>query len=169
MSEMERIAETIRNSECFKAECAYVARGGYMVADKPRLYKVLEDNLVRVVFPTTVTEVQEGTVVCMTTLYDLHEETTLYAHTICAGPGVNVLLKAIHAPLGQANPQPGLEGEKAVLKFVEWKKAAWIKFLNDELELGTSEASRIWIANFWKALDRLFGFGHLVNYPVTAR
>jgi 1,4-dihydroxy-6-naphthoate synthase len=161
----ERVVNAIRNSESFKNELAYVARGGYEVAKEPRLYKVLEDGMVRVVFPTTVKEVIEGTVVAMTTLYDLKEERNIYAHTICAGPGVNVLLKTIHAPLGQPNPQPGVEGEKATLKFVAWKEASWVKFLNDELDLGTREASGIWIGNFWKALDRLFGGGHLLKYP----
>lgn len=155
-----RIVEAIRQSENFKAELAYVARGGYRVASEPRLYKVLADGLVRVVFPTDAAEIVEGTVVAMTCLYDLNENVNIYAHTICAGPGVNVLMKTIHAPLGQPNPQPGVEGEKAVLKFVAWKEAAWIKFLNDELELGTAEASSVWIRNFWKALDRLFGGGY---------
>jgi len=50
------------------------------------------------------------------------------------------------------------------MKFVAWKEAAWVKFLNDELELGNEEASAIWLDSFWKALDRLFGTGHLVDF-----
>lgn len=155
----ERIVKAIRNSENFRSELAYVARGGYTLPHEPRLYKVLEDGLVRVVFPIDPREIVEGTVIAMTCLYDLKQDLNIYAHTICAGPGVNVLMKTIHAPLGQPNPQPGVEGEKAVLKFVAWKEAAWVKFLNEELDLGTREASAIWVRNFWKALDRLFGGG----------
>jgi hypothetical protein len=68
----------------------------------------------------------------------------------------------------QTLPQPGKAGEKAIAQFVAWKEAAWVKFLNDELELGTETASAVWIANFWKALDRMFGGGHLVEYDPAA-
>jgi hypothetical protein len=88
-----------------------------------------------------------------------------YAHTICAGPGVNVTLKAIHSPLGRATPQPGSAGDKAVLHFVAWKQAAWGRFLMDELELGAKVASALWLRSFWKAMDRLFAGGVLRNCP----
>jgi hypothetical protein len=68
----------------------------------------------------------------------------------------------------QALPQPGKAGEKAIAQFVGWKQAAWTRFLNDELDLGTERASAIWIANFWKALDRMFGGGHLRHYDPDA-
>lgn len=158
------IIEAVKNSECFRAESAYARRGGYEVAENPRLFKFLEEGLVRVVFPTNVSSLEDGTVIAITCLYDLNEQVNIYGHTIIAGPGVNGLLKAIHAPLGQANCRPGREGEKAVLHFVEWKKASWGKFLNDELEYGNEKASGLWIANFWKALDRMFGGGYLLNY-----
>jgi hypothetical protein len=77
---------------------------------------------------------------------------------------VNSLFRAIWAPMPSALPQHGRDGEKAIMKFVAWKEAAWVKFLNDELELGNEEASAIWLDNFWKALDRLFGTGHLVDF-----
>jgi hypothetical protein len=146
----------------------YIARGAYEVADHPRLFKHLEHGLVRVVFPTTVTEVVEGTVVALVCLFDLRERYNIYAHTICAGPGVNVLLSAWFSQMPQALPQPGKDGEKAIARFVAWKEAAWVKFLNDELELGTEEASAVWVAHFWKALDRMFGGGHLVGYDPSA-
>ena len=77
---------------------------------------------------------------------------------------MNALFRAIWAPMPSALPQHGRDGEKAIMKFVAWKEAAWVKFLNDELELGNEEASAIWLDNFWKALDRLFGTGHLVEF-----
>lgn len=162
---MEDIVMACVNSECFQAEAAYAERGGYQVERNPRLFKFLEDNLVRVVFPTTVTRLEEGTVIAITCLYDLTKRVNIYGHTIIAGPGVNGLLKAIFAPLGQANCQPGELGQKAVLHFVAWKEASWIKFLNEELEIGNEAASKIWLHNFWKALDRMFGTGYLVNDP----
>ena len=168
MSDLEAITRAIRESENFKSEIRYVAGGKYEVAPTPRLFKHLEDGLVRVVFPTTVTALIEGTVIAIVCLYDQRARCNVYAHTICAGPGVNVLLKAIHSPMPQARPQPGIEGEKAIMQFIAWKEAAWIRFLNDELDLGTEAASALWIANFWKALDRMFGGGHLVNYDPAA-
>ena len=51
MSEKETIIQAVRDSECFKAEVIYAERGGYKIELEPRLYKVLEDDLVRVVFP----------------------------------------------------------------------------------------------------------------------
>ena len=164
MSDMRAIVEAIRNSENFKAEARYIGLGGYTVADTPRLFKYLEDDLVRVVFPTNCTEVCDGAIVTLTTLWDRKNNYNIYAHTICAGPGVNSLFRAIWAPMPSALPQHGRDGEKAIMKYVAWKEAAWVKFLNDELELGNEEASAIWLDNFWKALDRLFGTGHLVDF-----
>ncbi|HNR31648.1 MAG TPA: hypothetical protein PKI11_12230 [Candidatus Hydrogenedentes bacterium] len=161
----EEVIEAVRESACFQAEEAYAARGGYRTLPDPRLYKELEDDHVRVVFPTDVTNLEEGSVIAITCLFDRKENVNIYGHTICAGPGVNALLRAIHAPLGKATPQPGAAGERAVLHFVAWKQAAWGKFLLDELELGNRKASEIWIRNFWKALDRMFGAGVLMNVP----
>jgi hypothetical protein len=164
----EAIIDAVRTSDNFKSEVRYIGRGGYGIAEDARLFKHLENGVVRVVFPTTVTEVVEGTVVALVCLYDTRERYNIYAHTICAGPGVNTLLRAHHSPMPQALPQPGKTGEKAITQFVNWKQAAWTRFLNDELDLGTERASAIWIANFWKALDRMFGGGHLRHYDPDA-
>jgi hypothetical protein len=164
LSSAEEITRLVRESENFKSELRYVARGGYEVAARPRLFKELENDLVRLVFPTTVTEVTEGSIVAIVCLYDRRQKDNVYAHTICAGGGVNILLRAFDSPMPQALPQPGPRGNRAIRQFVAWKEASWVKFLNDELELGTPRASEIWIANFWKALDRMFGGGHLVGY-----
>jgi len=161
----KEVVDAVRQSECFKAEAAYAARGGYKTLAGPRLYKELEDEQVRVVFPTNTANLEEGSVIAITCLFDRKENVNIYGHTICAGPGVNALLRAIHAPLGKATPQPGDAGEKAVLHFVAWKQEAWGKFLNDELEYGNRKASEIWIRSFWKALDRMFGGGVLMNVP----
>lgn len=167
-SGMQEIVDAVRRSDNFKAEVRYIARGAYEVAEQARLFKHLDQALVRVVFPTTVSEVVEGTVVALVCLYDQREQYNVYAHTICAGPGVNALLRAGFSQMPQALPQPGRAGEKAIAQFVAWKEAAWIKFLNDELELGTEEASAVWLANFWRALDRMFGGGHLVGFDPSA-
>jgi len=163
MSDMATIVRTVRESENFKSELRYIGRGGYEITEGPRLFKHLENNLVRVVFPTTVTRVDAGTIVALVCLYDARERYNVYAHTICAGPGVNALLKAIHSPMPTALPQPGAKGEEAIGKFVAWKEAAWTRFLNEELDVGLDKASAIWIGNFWKALDRMFGGGCLVS------
>jgi hypothetical protein len=161
--EMLAIVRAVRSSENFKSELRYIRRGGYDVTEGPGLFKHLERGLVRVVFPTTVAQVDAGTVVALVCLYDTGEQYNVYAHTICAGPGVNALLKAIHSQMPVALPQPGATGEAAIAKFVAWKEAAWTRFLNEELDVGPEKASAIWIGNFWKALDRMFGGGHLVS------
>jgi len=162
------IVKAVRASENFRSELRYIRRGGYDVTEEPGLFKHLEHGLVRVVFPTTVTHVDTGTVVALVCLYDLGEGYNVYAHTICAGAGVNALLKAVHSPMPVALPQPGALGEAAIAKFVAWKEAAWTRFLNDELEFGPDEASATWIGSFWKALDRMFGGGHLTGVGPTA-
>jgi len=165
VSDMDEIVRQCLESECFRSEVAYAEGGGFAVRRQVRLYKELEDGKVRVVFPTDVERLEEGTVVAITCLFDRRAGRNLYAHTICAGPGANPTLKAVHSPLGRATPQPGLAGDKAVLHFVEWKRAAWGRFLNEELELGAKEASAQWIRRFWMALDRLFGGGVLQHCP----
>ena len=158
-----RITADIRGSACFQTEAAWLTRGGFAVADHPRLLKQLENELVRVIFPTQVTQVEEGTAVGLICLYSLKDRTTIYAHAVFAGPTANASLRSIFNPPNQAKPQPGIEGNKAILKFVAWKAAAWSKFLNEELELGTADASKIWLGNFWKALDRMYGGGNLLS------
>lgn len=167
MKDMEAVVAAIRASGNFQSELRYIERGQYQLGDV-RLFKYLENDLVRVVFPTNVAEINEGDVIAITCLYDLANDYNIYAHTICAGPGVNVLFRATDNQMPQALPQPVPAGPAAVRKFVAWKEASWVKFLNDELELGTAEASALWIASFWKALDRLFGGGCLLNYDPDA-
>jgi hypothetical protein len=165
----EQIVEAILESGAFNAERKYVERGGYTVSREPRLFKELHDgNLVRVVFPTDCTDVTEGAVVCITTLFDKSKGENIYGHIICAGPGVNTLLKAKDNPMPPAPPQEPPLGEREVRRFVAWKEASWVKFLNDDLDIGSEAASAIWLASFWKALDRMFGYGYLVNYDPDA-
>jgi hypothetical protein len=163
--DQDEIIEAVLASECFESEVIYAEAGGYGVSRECRLYKELPDGLVRVVFPTDVAELEDGAVVAITCLYDRKKGRNVYAHTICAGPGANPTLRAVHSPLGRVTPQPGVAGDKAVLHFVQWKQASWGKFLNDELELGNKQASALWIRSFWKALDRLFAGGVLLGCP----
>ncbi len=154
--EPDIVARTVA-SACFEIEATYLKRGGIEVAVQPRLYKHIDDRFVRLIFPTTVTEVDDGTVVGLVCLWDRQAGCNVYAHCIAAGPGVNAQLRAVHSPLNQVKPQPGTLGDAAVAKFVAWKQAAWGKFLNDELDCGTAEASARWIECFWNALGRMYG------------
>lgn len=174
MTEQERIIQACRDSEGFKTEKVYAERSGsHKISLLPRLYKKLErdevrgETLVRVVFPAEDQLIELGTVIAVTCLYDLENAYNIYGHVICAGPGVNGLLKAIHAPMGSAHPQPGAAGERAVMHFVDWKRAAWDQFLLAELDHGREYASALYLQNFWKAMDRMFGGGHLLNCPDT--
>ncbi len=160
MTDSEIIEQTTA-SECFRVEAAYLRRGGIETATQPGLLKHLNERLVRLVFPTSARELDDGTVVGMVCLWDRHENINVYSHCISAGPGVNAQLRALYSPLNQAKPQPGVEGDKAVTKFIAWKHAAWGKFLNEELELGNHAASQRWLARFWQALDRMYGGGNL--------
>lgn len=156
------IVVSVAHSEVFKAEAACLARGGFEVRPSPRLYKLLERNLVRLIFPTLVEDVDEGTAVGLICLYDQNESRNVYAHAVFAGPTSNASLRSLYNPPTQAKPQPGDAGNRAILKFVAWKQAAWTKFLNDELELGTRRASTLWLVSFWNALDRMYGGGNLI-------
>jgi len=157
----ESVVKRVVASVCFQTEVAYLRRGNIETAANPRLYKKIDDRLFRLIFPTKVREVDDGTVVGMVCLWDAKENSNVYAHCISAGPGVNAQLRTIHSSLNQVKPQPGIEGDRAILKFVAWKQASWGKFLNEELALGTAVASERWLADFWKALDRMYGGGNL--------
>ena len=172
LAQRDRIVQACLDSNCFKAEKHYAERSGHhKIVENVRLYKVLErdterdEQLVRVVFPATDQLIELGSVLAITCLYDLDREYNIYGHVICAGPGVNGLLKAIHAPMGSAHPRPGTEGERAIMHFVDWKRAEWDRFLIDELDRGRQAASDLYIENFWKSLDRMFGGGYLLNCP----
>lgn len=159
----DQIISAVVRSECFQVEAGWLRRGGVTVSESPRLLKHLENQLVRLIFPTTTQTVEEGTAVALICLFDLQKSVTVYAHAAFAGPTANASLRSLYNPPTQAKPQPGVEGNKAILKFVAWKEAAWQKFLVDELELGNAGASRIWLDHFWKALDRMYGGGNLLS------
>lgn len=148
-------------SEAYRIEAAYVRRGGIEVVDRVRLFKKIDERFTRLIFPTTAKEIDDGIVVGLICLWDRKIDGNVYAHCVSAGPGVNAQLRAVHSPLNQVKPQPGVAGDAAVVKFTAWKAAAWGKFLNEELDLGTAAASSRWLASFWKALDRMYGGGHL--------
>lgn len=161
-SDQNEIVDAVVHSEVFKAEAHCLSRGGFTVNGRPRLFKYLENDLVRLIFPTNVREIDEGTGVGLICLFDLRQRINVYAHAVFAGPTCNASLRSLYNPPTQAKPQPGDAGNKAILKFIAWKAAAWSKFLNDELELGTARASETWIQSFWKALDRMYGGGNLL-------
>lgn len=166
MADREAIVQACLESEAFRGEVRYAERTGhYKILREVRLYKELDEDLVRVVFASDVTELEDGAVLAITCLYDLKGQYNIYGHTIIAGPGVNGLLKAVHAPLGGAHPQSGNAGPKEIMRFVQVKRASWDRYLIDELELGNREASAIYIRRFWHSLDRMFGGGYLHNCP----
>lgn len=162
--ERDTIIQDVLSSPCFRAEASWLARGGCNVRPRPRLFKKLEDEKARLIFPTDVGPIEEGSAVGLVCLYDLAEGICVYAHAIFAGPTSNASLRSLFVPERQTKPQPGIEGNKAILKFVAWKQAAWGRFLNEELESGGELASLTWRENFWKALDRMYGGGNLLEW-----
>jgi hypothetical protein len=164
--EDERIVQATLDSPAYQAEKNYVEQcEGYTVIERVRLFKHLEENLVRVVFPVECGPLELGSVIAVTCLYDLDKDYNIYGHTICAGPGANTLLRAIHAPLGNAHPQPGEEGQKAIMRFVDFKRALWDRLLLESLDLGEQQATEHFVRDFWKSLDRMFGANTLYNCP----
>ena len=162
--EQEIIVQKTLDSPAYKAEKNYVEIGGhYTVVERVRLFKYLEDDLVRVVFPVDCGILEVGSILAVTCLYHLKEDYNIYGHTICAGPGVNTLLRAIHAPLGSAHPQPGEKGQKEILHFAEFKRALWDRYLLENLDIGLETASENYVRGFWKSLDRMFGGNVLHN------
>ena len=157
------IARQIVTSENFKCEEEYIARGGFKVSYHPRLFKHLDNEQYRVNFPTTIEEIDEGTPLCIVTLYDVDREATVYCNPILAGPAVNPCLRYFNSPLSRPHPQPGDAGYAAITQFIQWKEAAWARFRLEELELGKRAASEHFISNFWLALDRLLGGNALVE------
>lgn len=159
--DQETIIKRACSAECFVSEAAYLARGRFIISTRPRLFKFLEHESARLIFPVAGGEFDEGAAVGLVCLYDMNRDINLYAHAVFAGPNVNASLRSLFVPATQAKPQAGIDRNKAILKFVAWKQAAWMKFLNDDLELGTEAAATTWRANFWKALDRMYGGGNL--------
>ena len=68
MNDGEVIKRTA-SSECFRAEAAYLLRGGIETALHPRLLKRIDDRFVRLIFPTSARELDDGTVVAMVCLW----------------------------------------------------------------------------------------------------
>jgi hypothetical protein len=157
------IARQIVASENFKCEEEYIGRGGFKVSTHPRLFKHLDNGQYRVNFPTTVEEIDEGTPLCIVTLYDVDRKVTVYCNPIFAGSMVNPCLRYANSPLSRPHPQPGDAGYAAITQFVQWKEAAWARFRLEELELGKRVASEHFISCFWLALDRLLGGDALVE------
>ena len=164
--EQERIIQATLDSPAYRAEKNYVELSGhYTVIERVRLFKVLEEDLVRVVFPVDCGPLEVGSVLAVTCLYDLKKDYNIYGHTICAGPGVNTLLKAIHAPLGSAHPQPGEIGQKEILRFAEYKRALWDRYQLENMDISPQDASDRFVRDFWKSMDRMFGGHCLHNCP----
>lgn len=159
--EHEAIIRAVVGSACFRAESECLNRGGWPVVERPRLFKLLENEKARLIFPTRCVRIEDGVAVGLVCLFDVSSGVNQYAHAVFAGASVNASLRSLFVPPKQSKPQPGVAGEKAILQFVAWKAAAWTKFLNDELELGNDGASGVWISNFWKALDRMYGGSNL--------
>jgi hypothetical protein len=159
----EQVARAIVESDNFKCEEEYIARGGFEASHSPRLFKVLEDGQIRVNFPTLVDEIDEGTPLCIVTLYNPEKNLTVYCNPILAGPVVNPCLRYFNSPLSKPHPQPGEAGYAAITQFQQWKAAAWAKFRIEELELGKHIASQNFITQFWRGLDRLLGGNALVE------
>lgn len=156
------------SGEAYLAEKAALARSGINVAAKPGLMKQLQNQKVRLIFPTDVRVVEEGTAVGLVCLFDQETDINVYAHPVFSGPTVNTALRSLFVPEAQAQPQPGVDGYKARAKFTAWKAAAWSRFLNDELDMGADAASAIWLRSFWKALDRMYGGGNLLTDALPA-
>lgn len=131
-------------------------RAGSDILPLPLVCKQLGDRFLRLIFPVSGDAVCLGTVVSVVTLYDLERRSTLYAHAMHAGPGVNPLLRHLDGPMAAPMAQPGIDGRRATRRLLEHKRALWSRFCREKAALGEAEASRRWRAGYYWALQRLY-------------
>lgn len=133
-----------------------LSRAGLTLEPTPILWKVLAGSYLRIMFPVSGAELEEGAVVAAVLLVDLDKRRTLYAHPMHAGPDANPLLKHLDGPMAHPKAQDGADGDRATQRLLEHKRALWSRFREERPTLGPDEAGRRWRAGYTWALRRLY-------------
>lgn len=150
------VVAAIRASLAWQVETAYARRGGFELAERPRLIVPLAGGWTIAVFPTDAAIVDGGSLVAAAAYHHAPTRETRWVQCLAAGGEAETLFQCGDDALGL--PLPGdAEGRGRRLHYAEWRRLAWSQFWLDELELGVQAASARWLSNYWRALEILFG------------
>jgi len=122
-SQLATIIQEILSSAPMRTQEKLFARIGQVIREAPILWKSLPGPFLRVIFPVTGPEIEEGTVAAVAVLHDLEDDRTLYAHPMHAGPAVNPLLANLDGPMAHPKAQSGSDGDRATRRMIEHKKS----------------------------------------------
>ncbi len=151
------IVADILSGDAWCVESAYVQRGGFAIIDVPNLVKELDSEFVEVVFPTNALLLQAGVLVAVAFVYHRPSQSVVFSHCLCAGPEVEIQFLKGDVAFGLPRPQLGTAGEVAMSTYRSWRHGAWSRFWMNDLDSGIAVASKMWLAEFWSALEELFG------------
>lgn len=162
-------AQNVVRHEAWRVEAAYALRGGFRVADRPRLICELDGNLDQMFFATDARLIDTGSLLALAITYDAQRDKVMAAHCLSAGPDAEIQFLRGAASLGLPLPRGSGGSERARLRYAAWRREAWLTFWMDELEHGIEVASATWLTEFWQALERLFGNGQVVSKQPDCR
>ncbi len=158
------IVADIVSSDAWSVESAYASRGGCAAVECPRLVRELDDDFIQVIFPTSVSLVQAGSLVAVSFTYHVPSRSIALSHCLCAGAESEIQFLKGDIAFGLPRPQSGKAGEDARTTYRSWRRSAWSRFWLNELESGLATASKTWIKEFWAALETLFGGNDMAIY-----
>ncbi len=145
----------VLSSDIWGIERAYARRGGFTVAERPRIIRELGDGFVQLIFPTDAVLIQGGSLVSVSVVYSTRHQETVFAHCLSAGPEPEI--QFLWGDEGLGLPKPCDDASEARARYATWRREAWSRFWLDELDYGIAHASAQWLENLWLALERLFG------------
>lgn len=155
--EQRELVAAVRIDEAWTMEVAYAGRGGFSVAQTPRLIRDLAEGCVQLIFSTDAELIQGGTLVALSVVYHRPSRRVRLAHSLCAGGDPEVQFLHGRAAVALPPPRPRKEVEHARAEYVSWREKAWSDFWLTELTVGLPQASSRWLDSFWHALDTFFG------------
>lgn len=153
----ERISRTLA-SPPIVAHRVLLDRLGRHIEPKPILFKRLADPWLRLLFSVEgpADDLRQGTIVALSALYDTEREQTIEVHPVYAGADADSLLAVVSGSSAFPRPQEGRNGELAVLRFLEHKRALWDQFQQELRTLNRASATSRWRNRFRWALQRLY-------------
>lgn len=155
LAEEANLIDAIVSSDIWQLEVAYANRGGFTVLEDPRLVKKLDSSTLLAIFPTTVESIEGGTIVGVAVCIDCDSETIRCAFVLHAGPEPEPQFLFGDRALGLPPLATGACRAAKEDAYVAGRRAAWVQFRLDELELGIHEASGNWLDGCWSAVEQL--------------
>jgi len=151
----EPVAVAICASEAWQIEARYAQRGGFTLGEAPTLVAPLEDDHVLAVFGSDAEWLDGGSIVGAAAWLHRPSGEVRHVHCLVAGPEAERVFLDGDRALGL--PRPGATRPEARTAYVRWRREAWARFWQDELELGLHAASRRWLRDHQTALATLAG------------